>query len=137
MSGYILFSEMVEGEPKIFGNWEPYVKTRQVVAAGVVFINHGWFKWQMGHARLFGVLLWDYERRGCRKFKYNKTLKKHGYCRTHNYRLLSTMIENKVLKKDGNGYYCFTSDAALIKKVLTAVRELDRIGSREMPDRME
>lgn len=128
---------MVEGEPNLFRNWEPYMKVRQVAASGAIFINHGWFNWQMGHARLFGVLLWDYERNGKRKFKYNKTLKKHGYRRTHNYRLLSTMIENKVLKKDGNGYYSFTSDTALLKKVLTAVRELDTIGKREISDGAE
>jgi len=123
---------MVEGEPKLFRNWDPYMKTRQAVASAVIFINHGWFEWQMGHAKLFGVLLWDYEKKGNRKFKYNKTLKKHGYSRTHNYRLMSTIIQNKVLRKSGNGYYNFTpSEVKLIKKVLAVVKELDTIGKYE------
>ncbi len=128
---------MVEKEPELFRNFEPYMKARQVAASGAIFINHGWFNWQMGHARLFGVLLWDYERNGKRKFKYNKTLKKHGYRRTHNYRLLSAMVENKVLKKHGNGYYSFISDTVLLKKVMTAVRELDTIGKIKTPDEAE
>ncbi len=128
---------MFAGEPKLFRNWEPYMKTRQVAASGAIFMHHGWFDWQMGHARLFGVLLWDHERRGTRRFKYNRILKKHGYRRTHNYRLLSAMIEKRVLRKDGNGYYSFGSNVKLIKEVLAAVKELDRISREKMPGRTE
>jgi hypothetical protein len=123
---------MVESEPKLFRNWDPYMKIRQVVVSAVIFKNHGWSQWQSGHAKLFGILLWDYETKRRRTFKYNKTLKKQGYHRTHNYRLLREIIENKLLKKEGNGYYSFAvSDVITIKRVLMAVRELDIIGQGE------
>ena len=61
----------------------------------------------MGHARLFGVLLWDYETHetgdsNTAKFSRNKAIS-----RTHNYRLLKEIIENNLLIKEGNGYYSF------------------------------
>ena len=127
---------MVEGEPKLFKNWDPYMKTRQVAASAVIFKNHGWFRWQMGHARLFGVLLWDYEIRRSRRFKYSRILKKQGYQRTHNYRLLQEILENNLLQKEGNGYYSFTvPELEMIRQVIGVMRELDMI-SGKMPVRM-
>jgi hypothetical protein len=134
----IYFPQMVEKEPKLFRKWDPYMKTRQVVASAVIFKNHGWSQWQAGHAKLFGVLLWNYETKKNKKFKYSKTLKKQGYCRTHNYRLLKPMIYNKLLRKEGNGYYSFEiSDMTTIKRVLMTVRKLDMIGEKEMLARVK
>lgn len=128
---------MVAGEPKLFRNWDPYMRTRQVVASAVIFKNHGWFQWQMGHAKLFGVLLWDYETRRKGKFKYSKILKKQGYQRTHNYRLLREILENNLLQKEGNGYYSFTvPELEMIRQVIGVMRELDMI-SNKIPVRVE
>ena len=128
---------MVEKEPKLFRKWEPYTKVRQVRASAVIFKNHGWFQWQQGHAKLFGVLLWYYETKGNKRFKYSKTLKRHGYERTHNYRLLKEIIQNNLLVKEGNGYYSFTiPELEVIIRVVSRIKELDKIGSREILARM-
>jgi hypothetical protein len=137
ISQHIFFLEMVEGEPKLFKNWDPYMKMRQVAASAVIFKHHGWLRWQMGHARLFGVLLWNYESRQSRRFKYSKILKKQGYKRTHNYRLLKDILENKILQKEGNGYYSFTAqESTTIRQVITVMKELDMISGR-MPIRVK
>ena len=129
---------MVEGEPKLFRKWDPYMKVRQVTASAVIFRNHAWFRWQQGHAKLFGVLLWDYETKGNKRFKYNKTLKRYGYQRTHNYRLLKEIIDNNLLVKEGNGYYSFTEpELEVIRRVVARIKELDKIASKEMLARME
>lgn len=122
---------MVEGEPKLFKNWDPYMKMRQEAASAVIFKSHGWSRWQKGHARLFGVLLWDYESRKSRRFKYSRVLKKQGYQRTHNYRLLRQIIENNLLLKEGNGYYAFTvRQSATIRQVIAVMREMDKISGK-------
>ncbi len=122
---------MVEGEPKLFRNWDPYMKMRQEAAAAIIFKSHGWSQWQTGHARLFGVLLWDYEIRRKRRFKYSKVLKKQGYQRSHNYRLLRQIIENNLLQKEGKGYYAFTvRQSATIREVIAVMREMDKISGK-------
>ena len=129
---------MIEKEPKLFKKWDPYMKIRQAAASAAMFRSHGWSEFQPGHAKLFGVLLWDYETKGNKRFKYSKTLKKQGYQRTHNYRLLKEIIENNLLEKEGNGYYSFTpSDITIIKNVLMTVRKLDTMGQGEILARME
>lgn len=128
---------MVGSEPKLFKNWDSYMRLRQAMASAVIFKSHGWFQWQTGHAKLFGVLLWDYETRGRGKFKYSKTLKKQGYQRTHNYRLLREILENDLLQKEGNGYYSFTvPEIAMIRQVIAVMTQLDMI-SNKMPVRVE
>jgi hypothetical protein len=128
---------MVEGEPKLFENWDSYMKLRQVMVSAVIFKTHGWFRWQMGHAKLFGILLWDYETKSMRKFKYSNTLKKQGYNRTHNYRLLKGIVDNNLLQKDGRGHYSFTvPEMMMIKNVVSVMRELDMIGSQEILSRV-
>jgi hypothetical protein len=129
-----IFVYMVEGQPKLFENWDPYMKARQVMASAAIFKNHGWYQWQSGHAKLFGVLLWDYETKRKRKFKYSKTLRKQGYCRTHNYRLLKDIIRNNLLEKEGKGHYSFTlPELEVIRRVVARIREIDTIGSKKMP----
>jgi hypothetical protein len=129
---------MVEREPILFKNWDPYMRLRQVMASAVIFRNSGWFRWQTGHAKIFGVLLWDYETTGKKIFKYSKTLKKQGYRRTHNYRLLRSIVEQSLLQKEGNGYYTFTvPELEIIKRVISAMRELDIISRKEILARVE
>jgi hypothetical protein len=122
---------MVEREPKLFKNWDPYMRSRQVMVSATIFKNRGWSQWQTGHAKLLGVILWDYETKNHRKFKYNHTLKKKGYRRTHNYRLLKDIIKNNILQKEGNGYYSFNVPEVVIKKILKVVKELDKVSNNE------
>jgi len=121
---------MTEREPRKFKNWNAYMRQRQVMVSAVIFKSHGWYQWQVGHAKLYGILLWHYETKKQTSFKYSKVLKKLGYRRTHNYRLLKTIVEKDLLRKEGNGYYSFTlSEIQLIKKVLSLIKELDMIGN--------
>lgn len=122
---------MAEREPKLFKNWSAYMRQRQTMASAVIFKTHGWYEWQLGHAKLYGILLWIYETEKHTKFKYSKTLKIYGYRRTHNYRLLRTIVRKKLLRKEGNGYYSFAHlDIQLIKKFLSMIKELDMIGNQ-------
>ena len=117
---------MVEREPKLFRNWEPYMKARQVMASAILFRSHGWADWKIGHAKLVGILLWDFETKKRWKFKYSTTLRMGGYRRTHNYRLLKKLVKHGLLQKEGNGYYSFRSkDLDLIKKLMVVMREMD------------
>ena len=128
---------MVEREPEIFKNWDPYMKVRQIMGSAVIFKNHGWTDWQGGHAKLFGILLRDFETKKRWKFKYNTDLKKRGYRRTHNYRLLHKLIKNNLLQKEGNGYYSFNlNQLKLIKGVVLALREMDGFGNGNAPTKV-
>jgi hypothetical protein len=120
---------MVEREPKLFKNWEPYMKARQVMASAILFRSHGWGDWKIGHAKLFGILLWDFETKKRWKFKYSTTLKMAGYQRTHNYRLLNKLVEKNLLQKEGDGYYSFAPEELdLMKRVVLVIKELDVTG---------
>lgn len=124
---------MTEREPELFKDWCSYMKLRQVMASAVLFKDKGWMDWEMGHAKLFGILLWNYEIKNVKRFKYCKTLKKQGYRRTHNYRLLKGLVENGFLRKDGKGYYSLACEnGESITRVLSLVKELDSIGSRDV-----
>ena len=124
---------MTDKEPRLFKNWNNYMKLRQIMASAVIFNNHGWSGWQIGHAKLFGILLWEYETRKNTKFKYSSTLKKQGYRRTHNYRLLKAILENNLLQRDGDGYYTFTVwELKMIKRVMMVLKEMDMIGKEKM-----
>lgn len=121
-------SRMVEREPGLFKTLDPYTRQRQVMASAVIFKMHGWREWQIGHAKLYGILLWHYENRKQISFKYNNVLHKAGYRRTHNYRLLKVIIEKEMLQRQGNGYYRFkNSDTRLINKVLSLIKALDTV----------
>jgi len=122
---------MAEREPKLFKNWSNYMRFRQIIASALIFKHHGWSQWEIGHAKLFGILLWDFETRKNKKFKYSTAFKKQGYRRTHNYRLLKGLVENKLLQREGEGYYSFIiGDLKIIKKVMTILKEMD-ITSKE------
>jgi len=119
---------MIIREPRLFKGLDQYVRQRQVMASAVVFKAYGWHGWQIGHAKLYGILLWHYETKKQTSFKYSRMLKKLGYRRTHNYRLLKGIVENNLLVKKGNGCYCFTfSGMSVIEKMLSVIRELDMI----------
>jgi len=123
---------MTEREPKLFKNWSEYMKQRQVMVSAVIFKNQGWYQWEVGHARIFGILVWYYETKKQTSFKYSKTLKKFGYRRTHNYRLLKRIVEEKLLQKEGNGYYNLNlSEIKVIDKILALIKQLDMIGNEE------
>lgn len=121
---------MIDREPRLFKGLDEYVRQRQVMASAVVFKAYGWHGWQIGHAKLYGILLWHYETKKQTSFKYSKILKKLGYRRTHNYRLLKAIVENNLLVKKGNGRYCLTfSGMSVIEKILSLIKELDMIKS--------
>ncbi len=123
---------MTEREPKLFKNWSAYTRQRQAMASAVIFESYRWSQWQEGHAKLYGILLWQYEIKKQTRFKYSKTLKKQGYRRTHNYRLLKKIVDNKLLRKEGNGYYSFTlSQIEVIEKVLPLIKKLGMIKKAE------
>ena len=124
---------MVSGEPKLFKAWDPYTKERQVIASAIIFNNRGWTNWQGGHAKLFGTLLWEYETKNRCKFKYSQTLKKQGYARTHNYRLLKALIEHDLLKKEGSGYYSFPfRTLRMIREIVLLLKEMDAMSKEEI-----
>jgi hypothetical protein len=123
---------MTEREPQLFKNWSGYMRQRQAMASAVIFKNHGWYKWEVGHAKLYGILLWHYEMKKQTRFKYSKTLKMQGYRRTHNYRLLKAILEKELLQKEGSGYYSFAvSEVKVIEKVLSLIKGLDMIGNKK------
>jgi len=129
---------MTEREPKLFKNCDQYTRQRQVMASAVIFRNHGWYQWQVGHAKLYGILLWHYEMKRQTRFKYSKTLKTQGYRRTHNYRLLKTIVEKKLLLKEGNGYYNLNlSEIKVIDKILALIKQLDMISKQQTPTEVE
>jgi hypothetical protein len=122
----------------LFKTWSQYMKQRQIMASAVIFKAHGWYEWQVGHAKIFGILLWHYETGNQTSFKYSKTLKKDGYRRTHNYRLLKRIVEMNLLKKKGNGYYHLNlPEINVIDKVLSLIKELDMISKEQSPAEME
>jgi hypothetical protein len=124
---------MVEREPKLFRNWNNYMKLRQIMASALIFNNHGWFHWEIGHAKLFGILLWEYETKKKKKFKYSITFKKLGYRRTHNYRLLKGVIENNLLQRDGDGFYSFTlRELMMLKKIMMVLKGMDMISKEKI-----
>lgn len=119
---------MIDREPRLFEGLDEYARQRQVMASAVVFKAYGWHGWQTGHAKLYGILLWHYETKKQTSFKYCKILKKLGYRRTHNYRLLKAIVENNLLVKEGNGRYCLTfSEMSVIEKILRVMKQLDVI----------
>jgi len=117
---------MAEREPELFKTWTAYMRQRQVMASAVLFKTHGWYEWEQGHAKLFGILLWHYQTKKTKRFKYSKLLKRQGYRRTHNYRLLKSLVEKSLLQRQGNGYYSIcTADVQVIDNALAIIKELD------------
>jgi hypothetical protein len=121
---------MSNEEPSIFQIFPAYMKLRLMFASAILFRISGWKDWSYGHAKLFGVVLWNYEIKEENSFKYSRLLKRHAYGRTQNYKLLRGIVERNILKPEGNGYYSFSEkNQKLIKKILKALKNIDRIGN--------
>jgi len=121
---------MTADEPEIFQRLTPYMKTRLMMASATVFRKSGWKEWTYGHEKLIGVVLWNYESKGEKRFKYSKLLKRQAYGRTQNYKLLKAIVRVKILKSQGNGYYEFSEKYQdMIEKVFDAITILDKLGS--------
>jgi len=100
------------------------------MASATVFRKSGWKEWTYGHEKLIGVVLWNYESKGEKRFKYSKLLKRQAYGRTQNYKLLKAIVRVKILKSQGNGYYEFSEKYQdMIEKVFDAITILDKLGS--------
>lgn len=119
---------MKKGEPRIFQNWSEYTKQRQIMIAAALFRANDWDDWEEGHAKLFSIFLWLYEGKKQIRFKYSKTLKKSGYSRTHNYRLLNMIVKQDMLAKEGNGNYRIPEEnTRLINKAMVIIKNLDNL----------
>ena len=68
---------MTADEPSIFQNLSPYMRAKLMMASAIVFRRSNWKHWTYGHEKLLGVILWHYETKKEKEFKYNKLLKKH------------------------------------------------------------
>jgi len=119
---------MKKGEPRIYQNWSEYTKQRQIMIAAALFKANDWDDWEEGHAKLFSIFLWLYEDKKQIRFKYSKTLKKSGYSRTHNYRLLNMIVKQDMLAKEGNGNYRITKQhKELIDNAMVIIKNLDNL----------
>lgn len=120
---------MTADEPAIFENMNPYTKARLMMASAIIFRRSSWKDWSYGHEKLLGVILWNYENRKEKKFKYSKVLKRDAYGRTQNYKLLKGILDRKILVKKGNGYYAFSEEyQELLDKVLESLKAIDKLG---------
>lgn len=98
------------------------------MAAAIIFRNSGLKSWTYGHEKLMGIVLWNYEETKETRFKYNKLFKRHAFGRTHNYTLLKKITDEKILVKEGNGFYAFEKKYHnLIEQIFNGIRILDRI----------
>ena len=122
---------MKETEPQLYHEWSIYMRLRQAMLSAATFNSSGWNDWEVGHAKLVGILLWHYENGQKVKFKYSRILKKQCYRRTHNYRLLKGITEAGILKTDGKGYYSFQDkDIHKMEKAIKLMRQLDQIDQK-------
>ena len=121
----------MDGEPQIFRSWSGYLKNRQAMSSSVVFNIRNWQSWTPAHANLFGIILWNYQTTNSLKFKYSKLMKRNGYSRTHNYRLMKALLDKSLILRDGNGYYTINPDYAdLINKISQVMKQLDSVSRR-------
>ena len=119
---------MINREPMLFREWHAYNRQRQIMAAAIVLKSSGWEGWDLGHAKLLSVLLWDYECKGRSCFKYCQALHKRAYQRTHNYRLLNGLTQNGVLLKQSNGHYKLSQNTVeTANKAIAFIKHADHI----------
>jgi hypothetical protein len=84
---------MIIREPRLFKGLDQYVRQRQVMASAVVFKAYGWHGWQIGHAKLYGILLWHYETKKQTSFKLSfQKLSKSLTCFIHDCLFLSLSV---------------------------------------------
>jgi len=119
---------MTADEPSLFENLAPYMQTRLMLASAVIFRESRMQAWTHGHEKLVGVILWNYETRREKAFKYSRVLKRYAYGRTQNYKLLKPIVDNKILISHGNGNYSFAPEyQALIEQVFIQIKNLDQV----------
>ena len=124
---------MTTDQPSIFENLSPYMRTRLMLASAIIFRQSKWSDWTHGHAKLIGVVLWNYEKTRDNRFKYSKLLKRYAYGRTQNYFLLKPIVERQILIKQGNGYYTFRDDyQSLIEEIMETLKIIDQLGNQDM-----
>ena len=121
----------MDNEPQIFRNWSGYLKNRQAMSSSVVFNRINWQNWTTAHANLFGIILWHYQTTNSLKFKYSKLMKKNGYSRTHNYRLMKALLDKSFILREGNGHYTINPDySVLIDKMSQVMKQLDFVSTQ-------
>jgi hypothetical protein len=123
---------MGDREPMLFREWDAYMKHKQIMVASIVLKSSGWGDWNAGHAKLLAVFLWNYEGKKINRFSYREVLKRHGYRRTHNYRLLGGLVANSVLVKKDKGFYSFREETVRVAEAaLQFIAQADIICSRK------
>lgn len=121
---------MVDRDPILFRGWNAYMKHRQIMVSAIVLKNSGWGEWNTSHAKFLAVLLWDYQGRKVNSFKYNEIIKRKGYQRTHNYRVLNELVKKAVLIKNDKGQYCIQNESLRIaEQAFTFMKQADNIGA--------
>ena len=119
---------MKETDPQLYRNWSLYMRLRQAMLSAVTFNSVGWNDWDIGHAKLIGIILWHLENSDQVRFKYSRVFKKQGYRRTHNYRLLKGIIDAGILTAEGRGHYSVPKESIKIAyKAIEGIERLDKI----------
>ena len=123
---------MTADEPSLFENLAPYMQTRLMLASAVIFRESRMQAWTHGHEKLVGVILWNYETRREKAFKYSRVLKRYAYGRTQNYKLLKPIVDQKILISQGNGRYAFSPEyQELIEQIFTRMKDIDLLKIKE------
>ncbi len=76
-----------------------------MMIAGAIFRRLGWDDFSYGHAKIFGIILWHYEATKKYVFKYSRLLRRHGYGKTQNYKLIKDLIDRKIIRRRLFGEY--------------------------------
>jgi hypothetical protein len=128
---------MVDRDPILFREWNAYMKHRQIMVSSIVLKSFGWADWNTSHAKLLGVLLWEYEGSKANEFRYNKLLRRHGYRRTHNYKLLNDLLKSSVLRRSGRGtYFLDAKSLEVAERAIAFMKQADHI-CHESPERQD
>lgn len=128
---------MGSNDPMLFRGWNAYMRLRQTMASSIVLNSSGWDTWNVSHAKVLAVFLWEYEGNKVNEFRYNKVLRKHAYRRTHNYKLLNDLLKSSVLLKAGRGTYSLNDKSLKIAEKATAfMKQADHI-CHENPERQD
>ena len=124
--------KMTADDPAVFEQFEPYMRSRLMIAAAIIFRTSKWQKWTYGHEKLMGVILWHCEEKKQYTFKYSRLLKRYAYGRTQNYKLLRDIVDRNILIRQPNGHYIFPKTyQELIDRIFWELKNLDRIGEPE------
>jgi hypothetical protein len=121
---------MTADEPSIFDDLNSYMKARLMIASAIIFRRSNWKDWTYGHEKLLGVIIWHYEYKREKTFKYSKVLRRYAYGRAQNYKLLRGILERNILINEGNGYYTFGREyQEVFDKILDILKAIDKLGT--------